>query len=429
MKYCRQEIYYPLLVVFTISLMFWQKFGMNITLNYPIDQHVNAKLLNDDINGGASIGTLEVNDTDVTLHCKTVDSHTFPFCSMLVPLQTKQNKFADLSKFDSLTVDLTTIDLKRDTVLIYLLNNEQDLPHGNNKISRTRANIQTINPMIGRSQYKLALNQFYVPSWWVFTKPYGIDTGARLDNVEYLQIATGDNRALKDLEITLHAFSFSGKWIKARDLYFLLLSLWIASIVLHAIFLAGKMRNKYLQSKTHSEELNKINSFLSIERDKYKTMAKHDPLTKLLNRAGLSGTLSTLMSEFSLSSKTASLIMFDIDHFKQINDQHGHDVGDQVLVSISQRVSEIIRGEDVFARWGGEEFVIVCPNTQLKGACVLAENIRALIANSPLIEQQQVTSSFGVAQLNSANIDTWFKRADEALYKAKMGGRNKIEFN
>ncbi|WP_163133103.1 GGDEF domain-containing protein [Agarivorans sp. Alg241-V36] len=429
MKYCRQEIYYPLLVVFTISLMLWQQFGMNITLNYPIDQHFNATALNDDINGGASVGTLKVNDASVTLHCKTVDSHTFPFCSMLIPLKAKLKQFADLSKFDTLNIDLTTVDLRRDTVLIYLLNNEQDLPSGNDRISHTRANIQAINPTIGRVQYQLALNQFYVPSWWVFAKPYDIDTGAKLDNVEYLQIATGDNRALKDLEITLHSFSFSGKWINAQDLYFLLLSLWITSIVVHAIFLAGKMRNKYINSKTQAEELNKINSFLSIERDKYKTMAKHDPLTKLLNRAGLSSTLSTLMSEFSHSSKTASLIMFDIDHFKQINDQHGHDVGDQVLVSISQRVSEIIRAEDVFARWGGEEFVIVCPNTQLKGACVLAENIRTLIANSPLIEQQQVTSSFGVAQLNSANIDTWFKRADEALYKAKMNGRNKIEFS
>ncbi|MDO6684641.1 MULTISPECIES: GGDEF domain-containing protein [unclassified Agarivorans] len=429
MKVCRQEIYYPLLVIFTISLMLWQQFGMDITLTYPVNQRVDATLLNDDINGGASIGTISTQNDSLSLRCKTVSSNTFPFCSMLIPLASKQSQYADLSKFDTLNIDLTTVDLKRDTVLIYLLNHEQNLPNGVDKISHTRANIQAINPTIGRAQYRLALNQFYVPSWWVFAKPFNIDTAAKLDNVEYLQIATGDSRSLKDLEIALHAFSFSGKWINAKDLYFLLLSLWIASIIVHAIYLAGKMHSKYITSKSKAEELNKINSFLSIERDKYKTMAKHDPLTKLLNRAGLSGSLSKLMSEFSHSSQAASLIMFDIDHFKLINDQHGHDTGDQVLISISQKVSEMIRDQDVFARWGGEEFVIVCPNTQLQGACVLAENVRAQIANSQLIHQGQVTSSFGVAQLNSANIDTWFKRADEALYKAKTAGRNRVELS
>jgi len=117
----------------------------------------------------------------------------------------------------------------------------------------------------------------------------------------------------------------------------------------------------------------------------------------------------------------------DIDHFKKINDNYGHAVGDYVLAEVSQIVKQHIRGNDLFARWGGEEFVLVCRNTPIDQARLVAEKIRLLIADREFDNDLRVSASFGVATLHSnETLEQLFKAADEALYKAKNEGRNKV---
>ncbi|MGY5450388.1 GGDEF domain-containing protein [Agarivorans sp. MS3-6] len=427
MRILRQEIYYPLLVLVTLSLMLWQQLGMNHYLHVPVNQSLKVSTLNDDINGGKSLATLTINQDNAHLNCQTAQSATFPFCSMLIPLSQQPDQYPDLRKFHSIVLDMVVHNPQRDTILVYLLNSEQNATPAESAIGQTRANLQTINPSSGRSEYTLAMNRFYVPSWWIFSKPYGIDTNAKMDQVKYLQIATGDSYQLKNVDIKLYSFTFIGKWIAAQDLYLGLLFIWITSIIGHSIFLTISLRKKYLSSKTKAAELDRINNFLSIERDKFESMAKTDPLTKVFNRAGLSSVLSELISQFSTHSQPASLVMFDIDLFKRINDTYGHDEGDKVLINLTALVSSKIREQDVLARWGGEEFVVVCRNTDMTGAAIFAEHLRASIEHELLSRLCSVTCSFGVAQLHSANVDTWFKRADEALYRAKSQGRNQVE--
>ncbi len=122
-----------------------------------------------------------------------------------------------------------------------------------------------------------------------------------------------------------------------------------------------------------------------------------------------------------------SLLLFDIDHFKAINDAYGHQVGDQVLIELTRRVGEHLRVNDVLARWGGEEFVVMLPHCEATEALRVAEKLRVLVQAQPFAQIGQVTSSFGVADFRPAdNLDTWLKRADEALYAAKAGGRNRV---
>ena len=119
--------------------------------------------------------------------------------------------------------------------------------------------------------------------------------------------------------------------------------------------------------------------------------------------------------------------MFDIDHFKRINDTYGHDIGDDVLVNLSELVKTCIRETDIFARWGGEEFMLLLPHTTMLNASKLAERIRAIIEKNNFPTVGTITSSFGVTQyVNTDTAETFTKRVDRALYKAKETGRNRV---
>jgi diguanylate cyclase (GGDEF)-like protein len=119
--------------------------------------------------------------------------------------------------------------------------------------------------------------------------------------------------------------------------------------------------------------------------------------------------------------------MFDIDHFKQVNDNYGHDIGDKVLIKITNEVSKTIRETDIFARWGGEEFMILTPDTNLESAIGLAERTRRNIEMEEINKVGQITCSFGVTCFKKGDtFNSFVKRADNALYQDKESGRNKV---
>ena len=141
----------------------------------------------------------------------------------------------------------------------------------------------------------------------------------------------------------------------------------------------------------------------------------------------------TLEREVSLSQRhqtPLSILCIDIDHFKKINDMHGHMAGDKVIRSVAEGIHNCVRGSDVIFRYGGEEFVVVLSNTEIVGSCNLAERIRERISNSFCLHNSQslaVTVSIGVTTLGKdTSWLTLFDRADQALYQAKRTGRNKV---
>ena len=122
-----------------------------------------------------------------------------------------------------------------------------------------------------------------------------------------------------------------------------------------------------------------------------------------------------------------SLVMFDIDNFKSINDSHGHQVGDEVLVEICQRISRHLRRSDILARWGGEEFMVLLPHCNDVKGRKLAEKLRNLIVNEPIGLVKSASASFGVTQLQEGEErDHLLQRLDGALYQAKTLGRNRV---
>ena len=163
-----------------------------------------------------------------------------------------------------------------------------------------------------------------------------------------------------------------------------------------------------------------------------KEQASHDPLTKVLNRRALEDIVNAEHSRSLRSNVTMSVIMLDIDHFKRINDQYGHCCGDDVLVELSNLLIKSTRQYDSIARVGGEEFIILLPDTTLEQARVIAENLRIKISKHEFKvndkEKLTVTASFGATECDLVK-DGWLKilqRADSGLYQAKAAGRNQV---
>jgi len=155
--------------------------------------------------------------------------------------------------------------------------------------------------------------------------------------------------------------------------------------------------------------------------------ATSDQLTGLNNRRSLDAKLDAEMERSNRYHEALSIIMFDIDHFKNVNDTWGHAVGDDVLKQMSSIASALVRGPDDLFRWGGEEFLIVAPHTDLQGAIVLAEKLRLAIESDTFPTVGTLTASFGVAELRPAeDREEWFKRVDQALYRSKNNGRNRV---
>jgi diguanylate cyclase (GGDEF)-like protein len=165
-----------------------------------------------------------------------------------------------------------------------------------------------------------------------------------------------------------------------------------------------------------------------IEKEELEKKAFVDELTNIANRAKFNQVLENELKKFKRYKEDLSLVMFDIDYFKNINDTFGHQVGDIILSSLSELVSSNIRDVDFFARWGGEEFVILLPNTKLKSAVSFSEHIRVYIQEYLFTQDIEVTCSFGVSQINEDDSgESLLKKVDDALYLAKDRGRNRVE--
>lgn len=175
---------------------------------------------------------------------------------------------------------------------------------------------------------------------------------------------------------------------------------------------------------TFNALLNTISELMT-EKDR---LAETDPLTQIYNRLKFERLFDLEIRRAQRYKTALALIMFDVDHFKRINDTYGHHLGDYVLVELAGIVNESIRDVDIFARWGGEEFMVLAPEIALAEAMDLAERLRTAIEFFSFKEVGKVTCSFGATALKEDDdVTALSKRADDALYRAKERGRNRVE--
>jgi len=157
-------------------------------------------------------------------------------------------------------------------------------------------------------------------------------------------------------------------------------------------------------------------------------LSQTDSLTQIYNRHKLDEIFPLESARAKSSNTELAVILFDIDHFKKVNDTYGHETGDTVLVELTRLVKNVVRKSDLFVRWGGEEFLLLVPDTLVEVER-LAERIRQQVMNFQFTRVKTVTISLGVAayEPEADTLDSLVAKADEVLYKAKQGGRNRVE--
>lgn len=239
------------------------------------------------------------------------------------------------------------------------------------------------------------LTEIYLIIFWIFTVSGLKFSQAVFSAAIVVVISTFSSSYLGEDEFILHMF-----WVFS-----------VSSFGLLGAFLLEKSSKKIFLNK---EELSRL--------------AVTDKLTGLYNRRRFEEVLENELSRSRRFNHPFSLMIIDIDHFKEVNDSFGHDVGDRVLIEISKLIKENIRSTDVLVRWGGEEFVIICLETNLSSIKSIADNIRKKIESYTFKDIGNKTVSIGLTVYE--NDDTQasiLKRADNALYKAKNDGRNRVE--
>lgn len=163
------------------------------------------------------------------------------------------------------------------------------------------------------------------------------------------------------------------------------------------------------------------------QRARLQHLATVDPLTGAGNRRAQNEKLDAVNALFRRSRLSGSILILDVDHFKKINDTHGHIIGDEILIEVADLIRANTRPSENLYRYGGEEFIVIAEHTQLEGAAQLAENLRALIDRKSFASGIHLTVSFGVAELHAGEgRQGWLGRADGALFRAKAEGRNRV---
>ncbi len=271
-------------------------------------------------------------------------------------------------------------------------------------------------------------SDFGVADWWLRKYQLAPEFGRpQFDNITSMNIETGSEAPLGPHAFQIREIEVKKAIMSDAQWYSLLLGVWIMMIVVYLGYRLSNLRRALRERRTLE----------ALALREAQEAASHDHLTKVLNRRGVSERFDELRKGRSGGTMTAILI--DIDHFKALNDTWGHDYGDQVLAQVAGVIRRNVRGVDLVARWGGEEFVVVCAGIDRRGAQRVSEKIRECIETFDFGDCGQITASFGVHWSNApenvpenvqgAELSQMVALADIALYAAKAGGRNCVRLH
>ena len=414
MKSFQKEVVVAVLLVATLLMVLANRFIVRTATVMP-DQDWFAYTSDDSAEGGQSISVLGDAESAFELEYDVDSSYRRPYAILCIRPSSEERM--DLSWAETIRITASG----NEHLLFQIRSYDPAFSSADDFVSR-KYNEALISIDGPSKEVVLSANDFYVPSWW--RERYAstnVDGRVNLKAVEWFEFLTSKSG---EGTFSVESISIEGHWIPTAALNQGLLWTWMVFILGWLVYRVRSQRLELARKWAIQEQLRKDNDLLVVQSEKYSEMAKQDPLTGLLNRFGIRDVILGVTDQCLKSKEDYSLVLFDLDHFKEINDQHGHSYGDKVLCDIARITRLRLRANDSIARWGGDEFLIVLPNTQAHQAAKLAEYLRQEFAKASL----EYTCSFGVCQANHNEgfIET-FKRADAAMYRSKHGGRSTIK--
>lgn len=414
------------LIVLTVALLVWQHFGMERVMEFSSASGRPVEVVDDRIMRGDSVATLTRRPDALVMDCEVRLTLQWPFCQLLFPLG-RNGAGVDLSAFDSISLDLSYQGPNTHSVRMNLKNFEPNLSTSDDYMSQKVIESQFEVPAQGI--VTIPVKVLRTAPWWIDTRKVPmLRTDMRIDNVTSIDLAIGANDSPGHHRLELRSLKFHGKLISQNHLLLILVGTWIAAALAWLAYALVHYRAQLRRSTDRLAMLSQINSALELEASELAGQAYTDSLTGALNREGLRDALVNKWRQSAPSQNVMAVVFVDVDHFKQVNDLYGHAVGDEVLRAFAAAIQREIRTSDRLVRWGGEEFLIVCPCTGAAEAQVLADKLRAAIGHQIWPCGLRLTASFGVTALHQGeDIGEAIKRADGALYRAKSSGRNCVQ--
>lgn len=413
------------LLLLTIFIILLQRFAFQTSFIIDVNSPFPVNSLSDEpINNGKSKASLTKNADHFLLDCHIIPSnYPWPFCEMAVSFAFDENKnftqALDLSSYKKIKVSAQYLGESSASIRFHLRSYNQSYSSYNDQKTWKYNGIEYW-PQTNDYPVIFPLDALQVSTWWLIEQEIPIAHSApEYDQVMVLEIATGNGIEPGHYQLKIEKIEFVGNIFSNTEVYIFIISMWVFTAIISLFVNLKRSKIKLAKSLNRTIELQQLNRLLNVESKALKNQVERDPLTGALNRSGIEAV-------FTNEIKVISLIFIDIDHFKPINDQFGHDIGDEVLVEFVKLISENCRSTDFLARWGGEEFLLICPNTALNEAYELAQCLRAMIEEHHWVKEIKLTSSFGVAQKTKEAIAQTINRADQALYAAKARGRNKV---
>ena len=413
----------------TVMALLWNQYGMNVLLMVDAHTAYPVQLFDDRAgnNQGHSVATLRRDGDALVMLCDVRAGYQYPFCQLSVRLGTAPEGI-DLSGYETLKLWVRVEGPEPTPQVRFALRNFNPAYSRMDNDETLKNQELILTPPVPGQPVQVRLAQFSVASWWIEEHNIAVESaGLEFDHIVSLDLTTGSSLKLGPHVIALERAELHGKLISPARLRLMIIGVWLLAVLAYLAVDGMATRRQLRASRRSQASLQQINDALRMESAAHAELARHDPLTGLLNRKGLGDALQRLAGEQGERLFPLSLVFVDIDHFKRINDEHGHAVGDEVIRQLGERIRSHVQRSDLVTRWGGEEFLLVCPRTSLDQATGLAERLRLLIEAAAWPEDLRVTSCFGVADAaDGQQLREGIDRADRAMYEAKQRGRNQV---
>lgn len=416
------------MLIISIGVLVWYHFRGDtkmITINPEQYQYYAA---DDKKVGGISDAILVEKNGKPSMRCTMKKGkYAWPYCEVAIHFSDSIFEGIDLSSYSKLILDIDYKSADPNGRLRVYLRNSNPIYTKRNDGASLKFNGVEYEPGFNAGPKEIDLSDFQVMTWWIADYKVPVEHAApEFSNISIIEIATSSTVKSGDFEMTINSIELRGSWIKENTLLKIILYAWLVMIVGYILYEQRRLNKKLKVSTYRESRLRKLNDSLKEKNVEFAELAHRDSLTGARNRNAVRDWLDQMSQQVRWGKQTFSVIYIDIDYFKKINDKLGHQTGDDILREFVLVITSAIKNTDFLVRWGGEEFIVFCPNHNAQQATEKAEHIRKTVEHHLWCHNESLTCSLGVTEMKDERITEVIARADDALYKAKNAGRNKV---